>query len=123
MVNDEWWINSYFAHRGHEIRVSIPSRNNVPMEVNRNACAASTTDIDANIKALRVERGFKPRDRLCDQLIDFQQFVIGHAGQVVGLPVRCDHKMPTGVRIGIEQNEGGRSTVHNKVLTVLVRIR
>lgn len=90
------------------------------MKVDRNSGPGGAADIHADIESLGIEGSLKPSNGSRHQLVDFEQFVIGHARHLVRLSIGRDHKMPTRIRKSVEHHEASLASKENEILPVVV---
>ena len=102
---------------GHEVRVTIPARHYMLMEVSGDSCACYFALINADIVTVRTGDGFHHLHGEGGGLLEFEQFGIVEFGDESDVTVRADHEMPDIVWVEVHiESYRAKSEVVSSVL-------
>src|SRR5262245_8199593 len=111
------------AYNSHIIRIAGPARDDMDVQVFRNARSGSSAKIQANIKNARVE------DPAQDALTGGREFEkIGALGRLqvrerCHMPIRDHHEMAVVIRITIQHHKGRLPPPQKVILYVVLLAR
>jgi hypothetical protein len=92
---------------GHEIRVTVPARDDVDMKMFLDACARCAAEIDADVEAVGFHDGREGILAAANEFHEVGEFVVGKAVKVSGLFIRHDHKMTAHIGKAVEERVTG----------------
>src|ERR1051326_3684722 len=107
------------GHRGHEVRVAVPARDDVEVKVAGDPGARGAADVEADVVALRVH---EPVERLLheNELIEELLALRGREdGELRLVGERGDEQMPARVGKTVEEGEAVISPVGDQILAIL----
>ena len=108
-----------FAHARHEVRIAIPTGDDVPVEVAWDSSSPGRADVESDIKSIGVESGLNPGDGVSDELVDFEEFSVGKIREVRGVLIGSDHEVTACVGVAVKYDKGMFSAVEDKVFAVV----
>jgi len=94
-------FGDYFGigKEGKEVRVAVPSRNNMEMDMVNNSRSGSAPHIAPDVDAISIHLFAKNGGELLQKLHCFKQFIVGEVADVSCVPVRDNHHVSAIVRI------------------------
>ncbi|MEY2465945.1 MAG: hypothetical protein QOD03_466, partial [Verrucomicrobiota bacterium] len=95
------------AEDGHKVRVAVPARDDVNMQMFVNARTRAFTEVNADVEAIRIHHMGQSILASPRELHQVGEFFFGEVVQRIGLLVGNDHQMAAGVRIFIKQRKTG----------------
>ena len=111
------------ADHRHEVRVAVPARHHVQMQMVEHARAGGLAEIQPHVEAVRmIDRGQRLLGALRERH-ELRELRIGEIRQPADMPVRHDHEMAVVVRILVQQDERPLPAMNDERLGVEVRQR
>ena len=102
------------ADDGHEVRVAVPARHDVHVDVIEHAGAGRLAEVDPHVDAMRSV-GLGQRDLgAARQLDQLAQLLVGRRRQRRHVAVRHDHQVAVVVGKQVEDDEAGRAAEHDE---------
>ena len=89
----------------HEVRVARPSRENMEMDVGRDARAGGSTQVGPHVEPVGVIGRLNGRDRVTRRRPHLGRLLIRQVTQRADMAQGQHQNMPTGVRIGVQDDE------------------
>ena len=98
----------------HEVRIARPAWDDVEVHVVGDAGAGRTTQIPAQVEALRAVRAAERVDARDGELVELERLGVRQLSQRPNVPERGRHEMAGGVRVLVQQHDRGGSAVHDE---------
>lgn len=105
--------NPRVGQHWHEVCVPVPPWNDVQVDVPLDASAGGSSEVEASICAVRLERSIEYRQRLVEQFPQLSTFNGIHFARGGEVAIGRNQDMPVRVRIEIENHETGRPAVQD----------
>ena len=105
---------------GHEVRVAAPARDDVEVDVVDDSGACDSTEVPAEVVALRHVCRAERRERLRCEAVHLERFGVHERGELADVAVRRDQQVPRAVRELVQQDERTLAAMHDEPLLVVV---
>ncbi len=106
----------------HKIRVAVPSRDNMQMQVTRQTRSTASAEIHADVEAVRFDGQRQGLLRFPDELGQFQKLLIRGLVKTGNMPGRGNQYVAVVIGKAVQYNDALVSPPEYEVLTVLLRM-
>lgn len=107
----------------HEISVAVPPGNDMPMEVGRDPGSPGGSHVHSDVKSIWVEYSLNPGCCVADELVDLKKFLVAQVAEIGGVLIGGDHQVSARIRVAIEDDESGFSSVEDEIFGVVTLSR
>ena len=108
------------ASGGHEVRVAVPPRHDMPMHVARQACAGNLPEVQSHVEPFGPDRSFQQPDHLGDRLHQVEllgRFELVQAGDVA---LGGDQQMTIVIGVAIQHRQRILAMLHDQPVAIVV---
>lgn len=105
---------------GHEIRISVPTRDNVKVDMLIDTGSRRTPEVRAQIEAIGMREFGQALHHALRKKHDLKNFVLAQIKKRGGVPVGDDHEMPAIVREEVHDDVGVRSAKDDEMAVIVV---
>ncbi len=106
----------------HEIRVPIPARHDMHMQVVQDASSGYLAQVHTDVESFGTHDGGKGVLTAARQVHQVSQFTLCELIQVTNLAIGHHHEVSARVGIGVEQRIAGALTCDHMILLVFIRL-
>ena len=103
---------------GHEVRIAIPTRHHMLVQVRGDSGTRDLALIDADVVSVRTGDGLHHLHGEGGGLLEFEQFGIVEFGDESDVTVRANHEMPDIVWVEVHDGEHVRATPGDEAVFV-----
>ena len=114
------WNNVYVREHGHEIRVAIPPRNDVPVKVARKSCPGNFSQVQSDVESIGRHRSAEYRGHFPQILRAFEQFGIAQLSKVSLVGIWGNQQVPVVVGKPVQDNTAGVAPQEDEILAILL---
>ena len=115
---DDLGVTAY----AHKIRVAVPSRDDMKMQVTGQSRTTASAEIHADIEAVGFDGQRKGFLRFPDEFGQLQHLLIGCLVEVGNMPVRCNQNVAVIIGKAIQYDDALFRSPEYKVFAVLLRM-
>lgn len=112
----------HISQDGHEVRVTIPARHNVPVEVSRQAGTSDLSQVQSDVEAVGRHGPGEHFGQFPQQLSAFQKFAVIEVGQMSLVGIGGDQQVAVVVGEPVQHDKHVLATVKDKVVPVVGRM-
>jgi len=107
----------------HEVRVAVPARDDVHVNVIEHACSRAPAEVEADVEAFALHGFGEELLATAGERHQFGQFLLGEIVEFAGVLVRRDHQVASSVGERVEQRETVSLADDDVVLRVVRLLR